>query len=64
DDHGGWSYWTVVVEVPERFVVPPPANWETAEAAWVPHARLADLELLSAFGQTLIRLGLMAAPNP
>jgi 8-oxo-dGTP pyrophosphatase MutT (NUDIX family) len=19
DDHGGWSYWTVVVEVPERF---------------------------------------------
>jgi 8-oxo-dGTP diphosphatase len=59
DDHGGWSYWTVIVDVPERFVVPAPGNWETAEAGWIPHAELAGLELLVAFRRTLIRLGLL-----
>lgn len=59
DDHGGWSYWTVVVDVAERFEVPAPVNWETAEAAWVAHSDLARLELLGAFRQTLVRLGLL-----
>src|SRR4051812_28815739 len=60
DDHGGWSYWTIVVEVAEPFPVPAPANWETAEAGWIPHARLADLELLGAFRSTLIRIGILS----
>lgn len=60
DDHGGWSYWTVIVEVAQPFPVPAePANWETAEASWVSHAELDGLELLGAFRQTLMRLGLL-----
>jgi len=58
DDHGGWSYWTVIVEVPQRFAVPAAAelNWETAEAGWIPDHRLPGLELHSAFRRTLLRL--------
>ena len=61
DDHGGWSYWTVVVDVPERFGPPAGAalNWETAETGWVPHHRLAGLELHGAFRRTLVRLGFL-----
>jgi 8-oxo-dGTP diphosphatase len=59
DDHGGWSYWTVVVEVPEAFAVPAPANWETAETGWIAHDRLAGLELHGAFRRTLTRLGFL-----
>jgi 8-oxo-dGTP diphosphatase len=59
DDHGGWSYWTVVVDVPEPFPVPAPANWETAEADWVPHHRLDELDLLAAFRQALVRLDVL-----
>jgi 8-oxo-dGTP diphosphatase len=59
DDHGGWSYWTVVVEVAEPFAIPETVNWETAETGWVGYDRLAELELHSAFRATLIRLGLL-----
>lgn len=61
DDHGGWSYWTVVVEVGERFALPAAGalNWETAETEWVPHHRLDRLELHSAFRRTLLRLGFL-----
>ena len=59
DDHGGWSYWTVIVDVPERFAVPAPVNWETAEADWIPDTELDGLEMLGAFRRTLIRLGLL-----
>lgn len=61
DDHGGWSYWTVVVELSERFVPPTAAscNWETAETGWIAKDRLGDLELHSAFRATLVRLGLL-----
>jgi 8-oxo-dGTP diphosphatase len=61
DDHGGWSYWTVVVELSERFA-PPGAgscNWETAETGWVAHDRLGELDLHSAFRATLVRLGFL-----
>ena len=61
DDHGGWSYWTVVVEVPQPFAAPVTVNWETAETAWVAVDRLAELELHGAFRATLIRLGLLPA---
>ena len=58
DDHGGWSYWTIVVDVPARFPTPVIASWETDEARWVTAAELADLELFDAFAATLARLGL------
>jgi len=58
DDHGGWSYWTVIVDVPARFAAAIP-NWETAEAAWIAEHRLAGLELLPPFRATLTRLGLL-----
>lgn len=64
DDHGGWSYWTVVVEVAERFVAPDPTNWETAETDWVAHDRLQALELHPAFRRTLGRLGFLHDPRP
>ena len=59
DDHGGWSYWTVLVDVAERFALPAAVNWETAETDWVRHDRLGDLELHSAFRRTLGRLGVL-----
>ena len=57
DDHGGWAYWTVVVDVPERFSVPRSLGWETAEARWVGSAELAEMDLFDAFRLTLVRLG-------
>jgi ADP-ribose pyrophosphatase YjhB (NUDIX family) len=60
DDHGGWSYWTVIIEVAERFPPPEALNWETAETAWVQQKRLDDLELHSAFRRTLVRLGFVS----
>jgi 8-oxo-dGTP diphosphatase len=59
DDHGGWSYWTVVVEVEEWFAAPVPTSWETAETSWVTGERLAELELHDAFKATLVRLGFL-----
>jgi len=62
DDHGGWSYWTVVVDVAGRFALPASAalNWETAETAWVQQEWLDDLELHGAFRRTLGRLGFVS----
>jgi len=57
DDHGGWSYWTVVVDVAERFEPPPSLNWETSDVAWVEADRVHDLPLHPAFRATLSRLG-------
>jgi 8-oxo-dGTP diphosphatase len=58
DDHGGWSYWTVIVEVPDRFTATV-INWETAETAWIAEHHLAALELLKPFRATLTRLGVL-----
>lgn len=62
DDHGGWAYWTVVVDVAERFEPPPLLSWETAEARWVQAHELAGLNLFDAFRQTLVRLGVVDGP--
>jgi 8-oxo-dGTP diphosphatase len=59
DDHGGWSYWTIVVEVPERFPVPSDLSWETDEAAWVAVADLQAMALFDAFEDTLLHLGVL-----
>ena len=55
---GGWSYWTVIVEVTERFTAAM-TNWETAETAWIAGDRLDALELLVPFRATLTRLGVL-----
>ena len=57
DDHGGWTYTTLVVDVPQRFDPPAALSWETAEARWVPASQLVELELFEAFRSTLTRLG-------
>jgi 8-oxo-dGTP pyrophosphatase MutT (NUDIX family) len=59
DDHGGWSYTTLVVDVIDRFPLPISLHWETAEVAWVDRDELAQLELFPAFRQTLHNLGLL-----
>ena len=59
DDHGGWSYWTLVVDVPERFAAPELLGWETAEVRWVAADQLLDLDLFDAFRVTVDRLGLV-----
>lgn len=63
DDHGGWSYWTVVVDVAQRFSVPPVLSWETDEARWVPEAELGPLPLFGAFRATLERLGYLSGSS-
>jgi 8-oxo-dGTP diphosphatase len=59
DDHGGWSYWTVVMDVDERFPLPPGTNWETADVRWVNQQELGDLPLLAPFRATMVRLGFL-----
>lgn len=59
DDHGGWSYTTVVLDVPEQFDTTGELNWETDDARWVPASEVADLALFDAFRETLSRLGLL-----
>jgi len=59
DDHGGWSYWTIVVEVAERFSLPTGTNWETADVRWVGEAELGELALLAPFRATMVRLGFL-----
>jgi 8-oxo-dGTP diphosphatase len=60
DDHGGWSYWTLVLDVTERFDVSGTLGWETAEVRWVSADELDDLELFDAFRSTLVQLGVLA----
>jgi 8-oxo-dGTP diphosphatase len=59
DDHGGWSYWTVVMDVDEQFSLPTNTNWETADVRWVGQDELGDLALLEHFRATMIRLGFL-----
>lgn len=58
DDHGGWSYWTVLVEVDQRFPVPDRMNWETAEARWVRGTEVREMDLFAAFRDCLERIGI------
>jgi 8-oxo-dGTP diphosphatase len=63
-DHGGWSYWTVIVDVDERFDPPAELHWETADTKWVHADELTQFELFDAFLATLIDLGFVPAPDP
>ena len=60
DDHGGWSYWTVVVDLPSPFDAPTRLHWETSATAWVTADELAELDLHPAFRAALLRLEIMA----
>lgn len=64
DDHGGWSYWTVIAEVAEPFPSPATLNWETAETGWIRHDGLGRLDLHTAFRRTLGRLGILDDSHP
>jgi len=59
DDHGGWAYWTVVLDVAHRFDPPPGLGWETAEVRWVAADELGGLDLFPEFRATLGKLGLL-----
>jgi 8-oxo-dGTP diphosphatase len=55
DDHGGWSYTTVLADADAPFPVRP-ANRESVEFRWVTEADLAGLPLHPGFAVTLPRL--------
>lgn len=50
DDHGGWTYTTVVASVPTPIDTVP--NAETEALAWHPVAAVTDLDLHPGFGAT------------
>jgi ADP-ribose pyrophosphatase YjhB (NUDIX family) len=60
DNHGGWSYWTVVVDLPAPFTPPDRLHWETAATAWVTAAELVELDLHPGFRDMLGRLSLLS----
>jgi 8-oxo-dGTP pyrophosphatase MutT (NUDIX family) len=60
DDHGGWSYTTVVVDVAERFDLPPAFSWETDDARWFASHELHTVDLFAPVRVTLTRLGFLA----
>jgi 8-oxo-dGTP diphosphatase len=51
DDHGGWSYWTVIASADSPLVAHPKGH-ETAEMRWVPIEAVDDLELHPGFAAT------------
>ncbi len=55
DDHGGWSYTTVIART-DRPVLPAALTAETVEVRWVPLARLPALPLHPGFAATWDRV--------
>jgi 8-oxo-dGTP diphosphatase len=51
DNHGDWSYWTVVATVEAPFPISA-ASAETSAARWVPAAEVAALALHPGFAAT------------
>jgi len=51
DDHGGWSYQTVIASAPRPFAVRP-ASSETSQAAWVAAHDVPALDLHPGFAET------------
>jgi 8-oxo-dGTP pyrophosphatase MutT (NUDIX family) len=61
DDHGRWSYTTLVVDVPRTFE-PPGLNWESADWEWVTAAGARDMPLHPALRAAWPRLTAFAPP--
>lgn len=59
DNHGGWSYWTVVLDVDHRFDPPPVHSWETDDARWIARHEVLKLDLFPEFEKALHLLGLV-----
>ncbi|GAA2979292.1 NUDIX hydrolase [Actinokineospora diospyrosa] len=55
EDHGGWTYETVIASAESRFAVEP-ASVETAGVAWVPVDEVTDLPLFGPFAANWERL--------
>jgi 8-oxo-dGTP diphosphatase len=55
EDHGGWSYETVIGSVTSRVDVRP-QSFETAQVAWVPASEVADQKLFPPFAEAWRRL--------
>jgi 8-oxo-dGTP diphosphatase len=55
EDHGGWSYETVIASVPERVNVRP-RSFESAQVAWVPANEVEGMKLFPAFAEAWQRL--------
>ncbi|MCG5219712.1 NUDIX hydrolase [Streptosporangium sp. KLBMP 9127] len=51
DDHGGWSFKTVVAEA-AALLAAAPANGESVELRWVPAGQVADRKLHPGFAET------------
>ncbi|WP_329256136.1 NUDIX domain-containing protein [Actinoallomurus sp. NBC_01490] len=55
EDHGGWSYDTVIGRLPSRADVRP-QSFESAAVAWVPAGEVASQKLFPAFAEAWTRL--------
>ena len=55
EDHGGWSYDTVIGSVPERVDVRP-RSFESADVAWIPASEATSRKLFPAFAESWRRL--------
>ncbi len=55
DDHGGWSYWTVIATIPAPATATPSSR-ETAEMRWVPASEVDRLALHPGFAATWPKL--------
>lgn len=55
EDHDGWTYDTVVADVPTMPDVAP-ASWESMDARWVPAGEVEELDLFPAFAVTWPRV--------
>ncbi|HEY0454529.1 NUDIX domain-containing protein [Actinophytocola sp.] len=55
EDHGGWSYDTVIATAPALLEVRP-ASWESKGAAWVPVDEVAEHNLFEPFAKAWPRL--------
>jgi 8-oxo-dGTP diphosphatase len=55
DDHGGWTYWTVLANAP-RVLSADGQSRETAEVRWVPRDAVRRLPLHPGFAATWSRL--------
>jgi 8-oxo-dGTP diphosphatase len=51
DDHGGWSYWTVIASTSHPLTATPRGH-EGAEMRWVPASEVGDLPLHPGFAAT------------